>query len=305
MSVELVVKAPAHEGPVYRAAEDALYVTAVPQHEPDSRGEPVVDILRVQLDGAAFPLPDDAVSVVRERTAAANGMALDPSGRLLVCEQGTVTRPAAITVLDPDTGQRSTLVESWRGIPLNSPNDIAVAPDGSVWFTDPTYGHLQGFRPASTTGDLVYRHDPRTGQTTPVADDLDKPNGIAFSPDGRVLYLADSGADHQPASFDVARPHHVLAYDVVDGRRLTGRRLFAVVAPGAPDGLKTDRAGRVYVSCYSGVLVYSPDGVLLEEIELPGAVNFTIGGRDGRLLLITADSAIWASRLDASASPEG
>jgi gluconolactonase len=301
MKPELVVTAPAHEGPVYRAGEDALYVTSVPRREPDGPADPVVDILRIQLDGERFPRPQEAVSVVRERATVANGMTLDPAGRLLVCEQGSFTEPAAIAVLDPDTGARSTLVDGWRGLPLNSPNDIAVAPDGAVWFTDPTYGHLQGFRPASATGDLVYRHDPATGETVPVADDLDKPNGIALSPDGRVLYVADSGADHQPHSFDVARPHHVLAYDVLDGRRLTGRRLFAVVTPGAPDGLKVDGAGRVYVSCHSGVLVHSPDGELLEEIELPGAVNFTFGGRDGRLLLITADTAIWAARLDSQA----
>ena len=149
----------------------------------------------------------------------------------------------------------------------------------------------------SVTGDLVYRHDPASGVTTAVADDLDKPNGIAFSPDGLSLYLTDSGANHEPGSYDPARPHHVLRYDVVDGCRLAGRRLFAVVAPGFPDGLAVDAAGRVYVSCASGVLVYSPGGDLLGEICLPGTVNFTIGGQDGRHLFITTDVAIWAARL--------
>jgi gluconolactonase len=101
-------------------------------------------------------------------------------------------------------------------------------------------------------------------------------------------------------SFHVDRPHHVVAFDVVGGRRLSGRRLLAVTAPGIPDGLKTDAAGRVYVSAASGVLVYSPEGDLLGEIAVPGAVNFTFGGADRDLLFITADTAVWAARLAAT-----
>ena len=132
-----------------------------------------------------------------------------------------------------------------------------------------------------------------------VADGLDKPNGLAFSPDESVLYIGDSGAIHGPGDYSVRRPHHVLAFDVREGRHLTNQRLFAVTTPGFPDGIKVDAAGRVYASAFSGVQVFGPDGDLLGEIRLPGAVNFTFGGAGGNVLFITADTAIWAAVLQA------
>ena len=216
-----------------------------------------------------------------------------------MCEQGSRWRAARITRVDRRTGERETLVDSWRGLALNSPNDVVVAGDGAVRFTDPSYGHLQGFRPPPVVGDYVYRHDPATGQTTVVADGLDKPNGIAFSPDERILYVTDSGANQEPGSYHVSRPHHIKAFDVVRGRRLAGERLFAVVSPGFPDGLKVDSEGRVYASSFSGVQVFDPMGELLGEIQVPGAVNFCFGGAERALLLITTDTAVWAASLAA------
>jgi gluconolactonase len=137
-----------------------------------------------------------------------------------------------------------------------------------------------------------------------VADGFDKPNGIAFSPDGATLYVTDSGANQAAGSFHPERPHHVLAFDVVaEGRRLGARRLLAVTAPGFPDGLKCDADGRVYVSATSGVLVLSPEGDLLGEILLPGAVNFAFGGPGGHVLFVTTDTAVWAAVLDATGPP--
>ncbi len=294
----LVAEVDAHEGPVYSRTEDALYVTTVPRPAP--RGgvaSPRNSILRVQLDGTHFPVDLRAIGTVCADVGAANGMAGCADGSLLVCVQGSPTEPAAITRGDPVTGDHTVIVDSWRGMPLNSPNDVVVAADGAIWFTDPTYGHLQGFRPPSHTGDLVYRHDPATGVTTPVADDLDKPNGLAFSPDGHTLYVADSGANHEPGTYDPARPHHVVAYDVLGGRRLGARRLFAVVVPGFPDGLKVDAAGRVYISTGAGVEIFSVDGDPLGHLDVPGAVNFTFGGPDGDVLFVTTDSAIRAVAL--------
>jgi gluconolactonase len=160
-----------------------------------------------------------------------------------------------------------------------------VRHDGTIWFTDPSYGYLQGFRPQPRLGDYVYRFDPVTRVLEVVDDSLVKPNGIAFSPDGDTLYVTDSGA-----------PHHIVAFTVTPERRLTGRRLLAVTMPGFPDGLKTDGAGRIYASAFSGVQVFSPAGNLLDEIDLPGAVNFTFAGDE---LLITADTAVWSVSLDA------
>src|SRR5262249_52496259 len=153
---------------------------------------------------------------------------------------------------------------------------IVVAGDGAVWFTDPSYGYLQGFRPKPAHADTVYRFDG--DRLTTVGDSFDKPNGLAFSPDQTILYVGDSGANHEIGSFDPGRPHHIRAFDVVDGGRLERGRLFATIVPGFPDGIKVDRDGRVYSSCFSGVQVFSPDGALLEEIALPGAVNFAFGG---------------------------
>jgi gluconolactonase len=186
---------------------------------------------------------------------------------------------------------------------LNSPNDVVVKSDGTIWFTDPSYGFLQGFRPDPQLGDFVYRFDPASGRVDVVADAFDKPNGLCFSPDESVLYVGDSGANQQPGSFYVDRPHHVVAYDVVDGGRLAGERLFAVISPGFPDGIKVDSSGRVYVSCARGVQVFSPAGDLIGEIHLRGAVNFTFGGPGRDVLFITTDDSIWAAVLDATGPP--
>jgi gluconolactonase len=271
--LERVAVTDAHEGLVYVDAEDALYFTT---------SRPDVAIVRLDLG-------DGALTVVREDANTANGMALAPDGRLVVCEQGTMSAPAAITLVDRATGEAETLVDSWRGAPLNSPNDVVVRGDGTVWFTDPSYGSLQGFRPRPALGDLVYRHDPATGETTPVAGGFDKPNGLCFSPDGRTLYVGDSGA-----------PHHVKAFTVAGDRSLTGERVLAVIEPGEPDGLKVDAAGRLYVSCATGVQIFEPDGVRAGEIRLPGAVNFAWGGPGRSVLFITTDNAVWAAEVPAA-----
>jgi gluconolactonase len=275
----------AHEGPVY--AEGALYFTTLPCDGASS-------IRRLELDG----LEAFAVATVREQANGANGMTLGLDGRLLVCEQGSRSQPARITAVDRDSGAAETLVESLSGLPLNSPNDVVVKRDGTIWFTDPSYGFLQGFRPPPIHSDYVHRYDPHSGRLTVVVATFDKPNGLAFSPDERVLYIGDSGANHEPASFDPRRPHHIRAFDVVEGRRLTRGRVFAEIEPGYPDGIKVDSAGRVYASSFSGVQLFDPSGALLGEIHLPGAVNFTFGGAGRNVLFITTDVAVWAAVLN-------
>jgi gluconolactonase len=280
----------AHEGPVY--ADGALYFTTVARHE--SPGFPHVSIKRLDLDG----LEAADIAVVREEANTANGMTLTANGRLLVCEQGSLWEPARISVVDPFTGEAQTVVDELAGLPLNSPNDVVAARDGAIWFTDPSYGSLQGFRPEPAHGDYVYRYDPASGRLRAVATDFDKPNGLAFSPDGGVLYVGDSGANHEVGTFDPRRPHHIRAFDV-DGGRLSDGRLFAVTTPGFPDGLKVDADGRVYASSFSGVQVFAADGELIGEIGLPGAVNFAFGGPDRNVLFITTDTAVWAAVLNA------
>jgi len=256
----------AHEGPVYVPGEDALYFTSVP------RPGPRVDIKRLDLGSLT-------VSLLRPDARAANGMALGHDGRLVVCEQ----MGGAIAAVDRSTGERELLVDGF-----NSPNDVVVKSDGTIWFTDPSYGWLQGFRPRPQLRDAVHRFDPRTGVVATVAESFDKPNGLCFSPDELTLYVTDNG-----------EPHHLKAFDVVNGEQLEGERVIHVSSPEHPDGLKADADGRLYASCSSGVEVLSPDGSLIGAIRVPGAVNFCFGGRDKNVLFITTDTAIHAAHLQA------
>jgi gluconolactonase len=263
---ERVVATDAHEGPVYVEHEHALYFTT---------SRPDVAIRRLDLSSREL-------TTLRANANNANGMALGHDGRLIVCEQGSLTEPAAITAIDPGTGAREVLVDHWHGLPLNSPNDVVVARDGAIWFTDPSYGFQQGFRRRPVLGDRVYRLDPRSRELWSVAAGLDKPNGLAFSPDETILYVGDNGG-----------PRHLLAFDV-QGSVLADPLALARFSPDQPDGIKVDRAGRVYASDAGGIRVLTPDGHLLDRIGLPGAVNFVFSSD---VLYITADSAIWAVRV--------
>ena len=246
----------AHEGPVYLADEHALLFTTVP------RPGPRTSIRRLDLTTLAL-------ETLVEDANMANGMTLDREGRLVVCEQGGFDRPARLS------RDGETLVAG-----LNSPNDVVVARDGSIWFTDPSYGFLQGFRPPPEQPDRVYRFEPVHGRLAVVTESPGKPNGLALSPDERTLYVGDSSDRRE-----------VVAVDLASG----AERTFAADIPGYPDGLKTDASGRVYASSADGILIFDPDGRQAGEIPLPGAVNFTFGGRDGDVLYVTADDAVWAA----------
>jgi len=295
----LVAETDAHEGPVYIPGEDALYFTTLPQtRNTPVPGTPHAVIKRLALDGLSFPVDPSRLSVLPAPVHMPNGMTLGHDGSLVVCEQGTQAEQARISRVDPRTGRVDTLTDRWSGLRLNSPNDVTVRSDGTIWFTDPSYGHLQGFRPEPQIGDYVYRYDPASGRLSVVADSFDKPNGLAFSPDEQTLYITDSGANTEPGSYHVQRPHRIAAFDVQDSSHLGPGRLFAVTTPGFPDGIKVDLAGHVYASSFSGVQVFSPAGDLIGQIRLPGAVNFTFGGPGGEVLFITTDTAIWAAVLN-------
>jgi gluconolactonase len=291
-----LVDVDAHEGPTYLPEQDALFVTTVPRPSPTRA--PRAQVKRIGLDGDRFPLEPDRVSLVKADVVMPNGMTRGAGGGLIVCDQGDFTHDARLCRVDPQTAASTTIVDAWHGRPLNSPNDVAVRRDGTIWFTDPSYGHLQGFRPTPASRDCLYRLDPTTGGLVIVADHFDKPNGLVFSPDQSVLYVTDSGANQEPGSSYRNRPHHVYAYDVLGGRSLSRERVVDVTTPGIPDGITVDEEGRVYVSCAAGVRVLSPEGDLLGRINLAGAVNFTFGGRDGNHLFITTDTAVWVAVLD-------
>jgi gluconolactonase len=185
-------------------------------------------------------------------------------------------------------------VDRFGGARFNSPNDIVVASDGAIWFTDPPYGILddsEGYKADSELeGCFVYRLDRATGELTIASRDLVHPNGLAFSPDERTMYVSDTS---------IARPggsnHHILAFDVVDVRRLASPRVFLVMEPGVSDGLRVDVEGNVWTSAGDGIHVLDATGVELGRIILPQeASNCQFGGPDGRRLFITATSTLWS-----------
>jgi gluconolactonase len=288
----VLIETNAHEGPAYVATEHALYFTTVPEPGPKN-----IAIKRLQLTGEEFPFKAGALDSIQFPSNMANGMTLDRDGRLVICEQGTRETPARISRMDLKNRSVDTVVDRWRGLHFNSPNDVVVKSDRSVWFTDPNYGEVQGFKGAAEVGTYVYRHDHATGETTVVADNFNKPNGLAFSPDESVLYITDTGANQAPGTYFANLPHHVCAFDVQDGRHLRNERLFAVVSPGVPDGIKLDLQGRVYTSSATGVQVFTPEGDLLGEIIAPGVANFTFGGPDNDVLFILGDTVIWQAKL--------
>lgn len=284
-----LVKTNAHEGPVYFRKNNELYFTTVPE----SINTPIDGFKKVSIKKVSLN-QDNKVETVLESTNMANGMTMDLRHNLLICEQGTKTTKAGISRLKIGASVPEVLVEEWFGLPFNSPNDIVVKrDDGSIWFTDPAYGYPQGFRPPPLVGNFVYRFDPATRQVAVVADSFKRPNGLAFSPKQDKLYINDSAALlGNGAPYNINMPHHIKVYDVMDGRFLHNERLFAVVSPGIPDGLKTDTKGRVYSSSASGIKVYSSKGILLGEILAKGVANFCFGGPKNNILYICIDTAI-------------
>lgn len=226
---------------------------------------------------------DGAVDVVRDATPFTNGNALAADGALLSCEHGLrgISRTTA-------AGETTLLVTRYRGRRLNSPNDLVVGPDGAIWFTDPAYG-IQNPRqgcPAEPELDhrSVYRFHPGTGALERMAD-VEQPNGIGFSPDGRTLYVSDS---------DLGR-HEIVAFDVGEEGALAGRRVFRVMEPGVPDGFAVDARGWIWSSSGSGVQVFAADGEPLGLIPTPHTCsNCAFGGPDGRRLFITGEESLWA-----------
>ncbi len=235
---------------------------------------------------------DGAVEVVLDATPFNNGNAVDAQGRLLHCEHGR----RCISRTGPD-GETVVLVTHFAGRRLNSPNDLVVAPDGAIWFTDPTYGienPKQGCpAPAELDHHSVYRYDPETGALTRMAD-LVQPNGIAFSPDGRVLYVSDS---------DLGR-HHILAFDVGEEGALTGRRVFRTIEPGVPDGFCVDVRGWLWSSSGSGVQVFSANGEPLGLIPTPHPCSNCTFGPGERRLFITGEESLWAVDLARPTHPD-
>lgn len=232
--------------------------------------------------------------VFRHPTNIADGQTIDLQGRLLTAE--TTGRRVSITELN---GEVKTLAGFYQGKPLNSPNDVIVKSDGSVWFTDPGYGCLQFpqecYLPAN-----VYRYDPETKELTAVIEDLKMPNGLAFSPDEKILYAIDSAAIQAPRTYYEGNPHAIYAYDVLEGGRTVGKkRLFTEVSPGFPDGMRLDERGNIYVGALDGVQVFNPEGKMIGKIKMPKeTANLTFGSKDNNVLFICSTDSVWAIKLN-------
>ncbi|MGN6550179.1 MAG: SMP-30/gluconolactonase/LRE family protein [Pararhizobium sp.] len=233
-----------------------------------------------------------SVSVFRQPSGNANGNTVDRSGRLVTCEHGG--RRVSRTEFD---GRVVTIADSYDGKRLNSPNDAIVKSDGSIWFSDPSYGIDSDYEGTKAereqTANRVYRVDPQNGAISVVADDFVQPNGLAFSPDESILYIVDTGRTHREDG-----PAHIRKFAVDERGRLSGGAVFAECTAGLFDGFRIDTAGRIWTSAADGVHCYDPDGTLLGKIRVPEIVaNVCFGGDKRNYLYICGTTSLYGVRL--------
>ncbi|RFB79839.1 SMP-30/gluconolactonase/LRE family protein [Methylovirgula sp. 4M-Z18] len=262
------------EGPAYFPAARSLIWSDIPNDR------------MLRLDECS-----GAVSVFRHPAGYSNGNTVDRSGRLVTCEHGG--RRVSRTEFD---GSVITLVDRYDGKRLNSPNDVIVKSDGSIWFTDPTYGidtDYEGHRAESEQGaNRVYCLET-DGRVRIVADDFVQPNGLAFSPDEKVLYIVDTGRSHKPDG-----PAHIRRFAVDEHGKLTDEGVFADCTAGMFDGLRVDTEGRIWTSAGDGVHCYAPDGNLIGKIRVPEVVaNVCFGGAKRNYLYICGTTSLYGVRL--------
>jgi len=234
------------------------------------------------------------VSVFRSPSNYSNGNFRDREGRLVTCEHDT----RRVTRTEQD-GSITVLLDQFQGKKLNAPNDIVVHSDGAIWFSDPGYGIMSDYEGHKAAFELpanLYRFDPNTHEATVVAADMDKPNGLCFSPDERKLYVVDTGQPKHPGD-----PHPIRVYDVEDGARLKNGRIFANMAPGSSDGIRCDVDGNIWSAAgwvgedFNGVHVFAPDGTLIGKIHLPETcANLCFGGAKKNRLFMAASQSLYA-----------
>ena len=259
------------EGPIWDAARDRLVFSDIP-------GRRVL----------AWH-PDGRVTVAIDAVPFVNGHALDRDGALIHCEHGRRCISRSV-----DDSFPRPIVTHFEGRRLNTPNDVTVAADGAIWFTDPVFGLMFPRQGCLAEPELdhrsLYRHDPTTGTLERMAD-FDQPNGVAFAPDGATLYVSDT-------SRSIGGPtHEVLAFDV--GATLSNRRTFCRTDHGVPDGFLVDRRGWLWCTAGDGLHVYARDGRRLGFVPTPTtAANVALGGADGRRMFITAESNLYALDLE-------
>lgn len=269
------------EGPAYFAAGKYLVWSDIPNNR----------VMR-------WDETDGSVSVFQSPSFHSNGHTVDREGRLVACEHSG----RCVSRFEHD-GTRTVLSGGGENWCLNSPNDLVVKSDGTVWFTDPIYGidtDYEGYRsPSEVPGCYVWRLDPTNGQLTEVATDFQQPNGLAFSPDESLLYVSDTGATH---GADGRR--HIRQFQVSeDGRSLSGGEVFAECTIGIYDGFRVDAHGNLWTSAGDGVHCYAPDGALIGKIRVPEVVgNVCFGGPRRNRLFICGTTSLYSIYINASGS---
>jgi gluconolactonase len=245
--------------------------------------------------------PSNDVSVFRERSNNSNGNTVDNQGRLVTCEH--LTRRVTRTEIN---GSITVVADKCGGKRFNSPNDVVVKSDDSIWFTDPAYGidadYEGDFAEPEAGGCHVYRVDPKTGAVAQVIGDMVRPNGLAFSPDEKFLYVADTGATHKDNG-----PRHIRRFTLAaDGKSVSGGEVFAECASGLFDGFRVDRRGRIWTSTGEGVHCYDPDGTLIGKVLIPEMVaNVTFGGAKLNRLFICGTTSLYSIYVTANGSRPG
>ncbi|TQS70003.1 SMP-30/gluconolactonase/LRE family protein [Rhodobacteraceae bacterium] len=240
--------------------------------------------------------PEGGLRTLRDATGFNNGNTRDRAGRLVGCRHG----PRDVVRTEYD-GTITVLADAYDGARLNSPNDVVVSADGAVWFTDPTYGIISNFEGYRATPEQTARHvfriPPEGGAPVPVISDFTQPNGLCFSPDERVLYVAESGSSHDDTVPSVIRHYRI---DDTGGQvSVTPLGDFAHVDCGLPDGIRCDTEGNLWSSAGDGVQCFAPDGTKLGKIFVPEAVaNLCFGGPDGQRLYITASTSVYCIFVD-------
>ncbi|MFH1069442.1 MAG: SMP-30/gluconolactonase/LRE family protein [Candidatus Glassbacteria bacterium] len=226
----------------------------------------------------------EGYTVWRQPSGQSNGLLLDKNGRVICCEHAG--RRVSL-LFGPDSA--ITLCDSYQGKRFSSPNDVALHPNGSIWFTDPPYGLVN--KKPDLPANYVFRLDAGGTEPVVVADDFQRPNGIVFSPNKKILYVDDT------------QKGHVRRFGV-EGGRVADLGVFAEVPAGGPDGMCVDRMGRLYVSCREGVVVFSPDGTLEGRIPTPQqATNCCFGGEDWKTLFITTPPTVYSIKLRVAGLP--
>jgi len=259
------------EGPAWFPASRSLIVSDIPNNR----------MLR-------FDECDGSVSTFRQPSNNSNGNTRDPEGRLVTCEH--LARRVTRTEHD---GAITVLADRYEGKRFNSPNDVVVKNDGSIWFTDPSYGILFDYEGGKAASEMdrcnVYRIDGQNGAITIAANDFEKPNGLAFSPDESLLYIADTGVTHKEGG-----PKHIRRFKV-NGAKLSGGEVFATCTNGLFDGFRLDEEGRIWSSAADGVHCYHPDGALIGKVKIPELVsNVCWGGAKLNRLFICGTTSLYS-----------